>query len=129
MAAKPEVSKAKTGANAVASTALILLALIFANVVLSRVFARIDFTHDKVYTLSPESKKLVANLPDRLTVKAFISSDLQPPFSQVGQYVRDILNEYASLDPVRAMRLYFDAIRPLLGAIRERAAALGLADA
>lgn len=41
----------------------------------------------------------------------------------------DILNEYASLDPVRAMGLYFDAIRPLLDAIRERAVALGLSDA
>jgi hypothetical protein len=39
----------------------------------------------------------------------------------------DILNEYASLDPVRAMRQYFDSIRPLLDAIRERASALGLA--
>ena len=41
----------------------------------------------------------------------------------------DILNQYASLDPVRAMNLYFDTIRPLLGAIRERAVALGLPDA
>jgi hypothetical protein len=41
----------------------------------------------------------------------------------------DILNQYASLDPVRAMNLYFDTIRPLLGSIRERAEVLGLADA
>ena len=41
----------------------------------------------------------------------------------------DILNQYASLDPVRAMSLYFDTIRPLLGAIRERGMALGLPDA
>ena len=41
----------------------------------------------------------------------------------------DILNQYASLDPVRAMNLYFDTIRPLLGAIRERAEVMGLADA
>ena len=30
-----------------------------------------------------------------LTVKAFISKDLQPPFSQSAQYVRDLLDEYA----------------------------------
>ena len=30
-----------------------------------------------------------------LTVKAFISNDLQPPFSQSAQYVRDLLDEYA----------------------------------
>ena len=40
----------------------------------------------------------------------------------------DILNEYATLDPVGAMRRYFDTIRPLLAAIADRAAALGLPD-
>ncbi|MBL8797221.1 MAG: hypothetical protein JNM56_25185 [Planctomycetia bacterium] len=38
----------------------------------------------------------------------------------------DILNEYATLDPVAAMRQYFDGIRPLLDAIAARAAACGL---
>ena len=38
----------------------------------------------------------------------------------------DIRNQYTSLDPVRAMRQYFDALRPLLDAIRERAFAMGL---
>ena len=38
----------------------------------------------------------------------------------------DILNEYASLDPVRAMRAYFTTICPLLSAIRDRASAIGL---
>jgi len=41
----------------------------------------------------------------------------------------DILNQYASLDPVRAMCQYFGTIRPLLAAIAGRASALGLADA
>ena len=33
----------------------------------------------------------------------------------------DILNEYATLDPVGAMRKYFGTIRPLLTAIADRA--------
>ncbi len=43
-----------------------------------------------------------------------------------GHSTDDILNEYASLDPVRAMRRYFDAVGPLLAAIGERATTLGL---
>jgi integrase len=39
----------------------------------------------------------------------------------------DILNEYASLDPVRVIQPYFDSIRPLLEAIAERCRLLGLA--
>jgi ABC-type uncharacterized transport system involved in gliding motility auxiliary subunit len=90
------MNKAKTGANAVVFVVLVLAGLIFFNVVAARYFSRIDCTHDKVYTLSQPSKDLVAKLPDRMTVKAFISKDLQPPFSQVGQYVRDLLDEYAT---------------------------------
>jgi integrase len=37
-----------------------------------------------------------------------------------GHTTSDILNEYTSLDPVGAMRRYFDTIRPLLTAVGER---------
>lgn len=40
----------------------------------------------------------------------------------------DILNDYATLDPVGAMRRYFDSIRPLLDAIAARSAAFNLTD-
>jgi ABC-type uncharacterized transport system involved in gliding motility auxiliary subunit len=91
-----ERSKAKTGANAVVFTISILAAIVLANVIIYKKGARrIDLTADHVYTLSQPSKDLVANLPDQLSVKAFISGDLQPPFSQTAQYVRDLLDEYA----------------------------------
>jgi integrase len=38
----------------------------------------------------------------------------------------DILNEYATLDPVAAMKKYFESIAPLLSAITDRARELGL---
>jgi ABC-type uncharacterized transport system involved in gliding motility auxiliary subunit len=91
-----DLHKAKTGANAVGFVAAVLLGLLALNVVGARAFKRLDFTQDRIYTLSQPSRDLVAQLPDRMTVKAFISGDLQPPFSQVAQYVRDMLDEYAS---------------------------------
>ena len=87
-------SKAKTGANAVIYVLLVIGAVIFGNIALSRVFKRFDFTEDKVYTLSQPSKDLVAKLPDKLTVKAFISGDLPPELQQASQYTRDLLDEY-----------------------------------
>lgn len=89
-------NKAKTGANAITFTVLVVAAIVAANVIGWRFSRRLDLTQDKVYTLSSGSKSLVAHLPDKLTVKAFISSDLQPPFSQTAQYVRDLLSEYAN---------------------------------
>ena len=78
----PARSKAKTGANAITFTVLVIAAVVAVNVISWRFGRRMDLTHDKVYTLSPASKELVRKLPDKLTIKAFISSDLQPPFSQ-----------------------------------------------
>ncbi len=43
-----------------------------------------------------------------------------------GHATTDILNEYTSLDPVGAMRRYFETIRPLLAAITRRGDELGL---
>src|SRR4051812_7993591 len=91
-----QLNKAKTGANAVLFVVLTLLGVIAVNIVAARFFSRLDCTQDHIYTLSQPSKDLVAKLPDRMTVKAYISKDLQPPFSQVGQYVRDLLDEYAT---------------------------------
>jgi ABC-type uncharacterized transport system involved in gliding motility auxiliary subunit len=91
-----EMNKAKTGANVVATVGLILIGLVFFNLIANRFFTRLDFTADKIYTLSQPSRELVAKLPDRMTVKAYISDDLQPPFSQTAQFVRDLLSEYAT---------------------------------
>ena len=88
-------SKVKTGANAVLFTVLVIAAVVALNLIAARLPKRMDLTADHVYTLSPASKDLVAKLPDVLQVKAFISNDLQPPFSQSAQYVRDLLDEYA----------------------------------
>jgi hypothetical protein len=43
-----------------------------------------------------------------------------------GHSTNDILNTYASLDPVSAMTKYFDSVRPLLSAISVRATAIGI---
>src|SRR5262249_11735671 len=93
---KSEPSKIQTGVNAIGFVVAVVIGLVFLNLIGNRFFKRIDFTQDRIYTLSQPSKDLVRRLPDRLTVKAFISKDLQPPFSQVAQYVRDILDEYAT---------------------------------
>jgi ABC-2 type transport system permease protein len=87
--------KIKLGSNAVLYALLVIGILVLVNLVSSRLFARIDLTEDQIYTLSSASKRLVASLPDRLTVKAFISSDLPPQVKGIARYLRDMLEEYA----------------------------------
>lgn len=89
--------KVKTGGNAIAFTLLVLASLAALNLVGTRLFAhRLDLTEDHIYTLSPASRELVANLPDRLVAKAFLSKDVPPQIGQIAKYLRDLLDEYRS---------------------------------
>jgi gliding-associated putative ABC transporter substrate-binding component GldG len=88
--------KRSYASNALLSAAFIFGAIVVINLLSTRVFGRLDLTENRMYTLSQASKDLVRRLPDYLTVKAFISSDLPPELKIVSRYVRDQLAEYKS---------------------------------
>ena len=80
--------------SAILYTFFVVGVIVLVNVIGTRVFGRIDLTESKVYTLSQPSRDLVKKLPDFLTVKAFISSDLPPEIKTLSRYVRDMIDEY-----------------------------------
>jgi len=80
------------------------------NVLSGRLFGRWDLTKSKVYTLSDSSKELVRNLPDYVTLKAYISSDLPPELASTSRYVRDLLDEYQA--SAKGGKLRFQAADP-----------------
>jgi ABC-type uncharacterized transport system involved in gliding motility auxiliary subunit len=80
--------------GAILYTFFVVGVIVLVNVIGTRVFGRIDLTESKVYTLSQPSRDLVKKLPDFLTVKAFISSDLPPEIKTLSRYVRDMIDEY-----------------------------------
>ncbi|MCS6914257.1 MAG: Gldg family protein [Myxococcales bacterium] len=94
--AAQETTKGKTAANAIFFVVLAIAIAGVVNLLASRKFTRFDLTSEKVYTLSPASKELVKNLPDRLNVKLFMSEDLKPPFKSHATFVRDLLADYAA---------------------------------
>ena len=75
---------------------LFILLLIFANLVVSRSYFRIDLTSPKSYSLSKGSEQVVKTLEEPLSVKVFFSDNLNAPYSSVYQYIKDILVEYKS---------------------------------
>ena len=75
---------------------LFILLLIFANLVVSRSYFRIDLTAPKSYSLSKGSEQVVKTLEEPLSVKVFFSDNLNAPYSSVYQYIKDILVEYKS---------------------------------
>jgi ABC-type uncharacterized transport system involved in gliding motility auxiliary subunit len=80
--------------NALLYAGFVFGAIVVVNLLSTRVFGRIDLTENKMYTLSQPSKDLVKKLPDYLSLKAFISSDLPPELKTVSRYVRDLIDEY-----------------------------------
>lgn len=75
---------------------LFIVAVVLLNLVASRAFFRIDLTESKSYSLSSSSKEVVKSLEEPLNVKVFFSENLPSPYSNVDQYVKDILTEYGN---------------------------------
>ena len=62
----------QVGANAIIALVALLVILGLVNVLAVRSVARIDFTENQVFTLSPETKTLMQNFPDPVKVWVFV---------------------------------------------------------
>jgi len=71
-----------------------LVTIVLINVVGITLYARIDLTANKAYSISAVSKKVVATLTEPLTIKVFFTRDLPAPHNNTEQYLRDLLEEY-----------------------------------
>jgi gliding-associated putative ABC transporter substrate-binding component GldG len=75
---------------------MIVVGLVLLNVLSVFVNHRIDLTERRLHSLSAGTKRIVAGLQDRLTIRAYFSEDLPPPFNSHERAVRDLLEEYAA---------------------------------
>ena len=82
------------GSNAIVYTVLAIGILVLVYILALRAPKRVDLTEHKLFTISEASRKLVKELPDRLIIKAFISSDLPAQIKSHANYLKDILLEY-----------------------------------
>ena len=73
---------------------LIVVIIILINAILSQFTPIIDLTKDKIYSLSKESKNLVKNLKEPMSVKFFVTPNLPPPFSTYEKYIKDLFEGY-----------------------------------
>lgn len=56
--------------------------------------SRIDLTEGRIYTLSPATKRILRDLPDIVTLKLFVSSELPAEVALTRRDVRDLLDDY-----------------------------------
>jgi len=77
------------------STILTVLSIILVGNYLSyNLFARLDLTEGRIYSLSEGSVKLVRELEDPVIVKGYITRDLPFPYNAHSKYITDLLGEY-----------------------------------
>ncbi|WP_141330001.1 GldG family protein [Myxococcus sp. AB025B] len=97
-------------ANANLLLAALVGCLVLLNILGLRAFGRFDATRDDVYTLSQASRQTLEKLEDPVTVTAYFTDDLPPPYAGHARYVRDLLEELRSAS---RGRLSFEFLDPM----------------
>lgn len=108
--------------------------VVLLNVLASFVFARLDFTGDKRYTLSQATKDILGNLDETVTLTAYFSDNLPAQIEYVRNDFNDLLVEYANRSggkvvyefvnpaqsPEKEQEVMQEGIRPMSVQSRER---------
>ena len=82
--------------------ALIAANLIAFNVLISSwSTARLDMTRDRLFSISPATKRLVTSLEDDLWITGYFSDRTHPKLSPLIPEMADLLEEYAALSSGR----------------------------
>lgn len=75
---------------------VVLVILACVGLLASRVFARLDLTENKEYTLSPATRNVLERLDDVVKIDVYFSKELPPYFATLDRQVKDLLDEYAA---------------------------------
>lgn len=74
---------------------LYLVVIVLLNIAGLTLFYRFDLTANKMYSISPASKEVVATLSEPLTINVFFTKNLPAPHNYTERYLHDLLEEYA----------------------------------
>ena len=80
--------------NFILSLIFIMGNLILLNLILRKLIYRVDLTEDRIYTLSRSTKRVLSEIDDIVSVKAYFSKKLPPNLIPIKREVEDILEEY-----------------------------------
>lgn len=113
---------------------LIVVALVLINVLSEKYFLRLDFTEDRIYTLSKATKDILKSLDEPVTVTAYFTRGSQQQIEKARQDFKDMLIEYANVskgmlnyeflnpneDPQVEQEAMQAGIQPLVISVREK---------
>lgn len=72
---------------------LVLGALVLVNVLVSFVNLRLDLTEEQRYSLHPNTRNLMKELPDVVFVRVYLEGDFPPGFRKLRNATEDLLRQ------------------------------------
>ena len=78
----------------VTSLVLGIAIVVLVNAIATYLYARVDLTAEKRYSLAPATKKLLKKLDDIVFFKVYLSGDLPPGFQRLSNETREMLDEF-----------------------------------
>ena len=101
----------------------ILLALVALNVFSAYFYARIDFTKDKRYTLTPISKEVLKTAEKPIIITVFLEGDMPAAFKRLRNATSDLLSDYKAYTGLNLKVEFVDPLADLSGTERDTAIA------
>src|SRR5262249_2371197 len=86
--------KRKTAVEAIVTGAAAIATLVLLNVLSCQARSKLDLTEYKVYSLTPSSRGVVANMPEKVNIKPYFGN-APPDKAEKQTYVDMLLQEYA----------------------------------
>lgn len=90
------------------TVALIIGILVVVNFLSYSIFARIDLTENKIYSVSTATKNTLTELDDVINIKAYFSNSLPSQLLSLKREVEDVLDEYEAFSNGRIKIEYID---------------------
>jgi gliding-associated putative ABC transporter substrate-binding component GldG len=75
---------------------ILLLILLFANIILSQFFFRIDLTEDKRFSISDATKQILTSLKGPIYVEVYLEGEFPSGFERLQKTIRETLEEFRS---------------------------------
>lgn len=76
---------------------IIVIVLVLVNLLSTRYFTRLDFTGDKIYTLSQATKDILRSMDEPVTVTAYFTKGSQPEIEKARKDFQNLLIEYSNV--------------------------------
>ncbi|MFA5541322.1 MAG: Gldg family protein, partial [Bacteroidales bacterium] len=76
-----------------------LVLILFFNIVGYYIFARLDLTSEKRYTLSKSTKKMLKTVDDVVFIRCYLEGEIPADYKRLRNETKEMINQFRSYNP------------------------------